>query len=166
MDSIRAGLTCPRALAPTIPAGGWFCPSGPVPPAAGTIATIEVTAGPPTDTRYASRIQFDPIAGADTVTVCAIVYAADSSKSIGWRPLRLRTIGDSATASLRGGNPLESMCGAAAELTGATIPDSATATAVGWCLQWIDYNGRRILRPLAHSLKPGVTTACNDDESF
>ncbi len=158
MDSIRAGLTCPRALAPTIPAGGWFCPAGPVtpPPGPGPIATIDVfEIGPRTTPYYASRT-IDGLTGAptaypgvDTVTVCAVVAYADSSRKIGWPPLRMLQIGDSATAALRGGNPLRQMCGVVDSLVAA--PDSIPVT---WSLTWLTYAGVRKLRPIAYVTPP------------
>jgi len=157
MDSIRAGLTCPRALAPTIPAGSWFCPAAPVtpPPGPGPIATIEVVdVGPVTEPHYASRALDAsgapiPAAGVDTVTVCAVVTWSTGARKIGWPPVRIRQVGDSATMGARGGNPLRQMCAVVDSLVPA--PDSIPVT---WSLAWLTYNGARKLRPLAFVTPP------------
>lgn len=158
LDSIRTALVCPRALSPTIPAGGWFCPAAPTPPppGPGPIATIEVTdTGPLTTPYYASRTIDGhtgapvPAIGVDTVTVCAVVTKADSSRKIGWPPVRMLQIGDSAIAGTRGGNPLRQMCAVVDSLVPAT--DSVPVT---WALTWLTYNGVRKLRPIAYPTPP------------
>ena len=76
------------------------------------------------------------------MTVCAKVHYPDHSERVGWPPIRLRLIGDSATMQLRGGNTLTAMCGALRyQLPGDSVP-------VLWGLQWFTADGRRLLRPV------------------
>lgn len=125
-------------------------PPPPPPPPPSTIATIEVVqTGPISTPYYASGIEFWPVTGVDTVTVCAVVEYADGQKKVGWPPARITVMGaarDSATMVLRGGNPLSQMCGPAVQGV-TTVADSVP---VAWGLTWLQITpNQRVLRPMA-----------------
>lgn len=137
------------------------------------MASVTVAFGPPVGAYWASGpyagtpvnlVELPTAPNTDTLTACAVVEAADSSRSIGWRAVRVkfhdlifeastgRPIGggDSVTAALRGGNSLQAMCSNA--YAGATIPDSTTAIPVAWTLHRIQIGSdtsRRMPRPAA-----------------
>jgi hypothetical protein len=142
------------------------------------VESVAVAFGPAVGAYWASGpfagqpvniVELPTAPNADTLTACAVVEAADSSRSIGWRALRVKFLdlvfeastgrpiagGDSVTAFLRGGNTLQSMCGNA--YTGATIPDSTTAIPVAWSLYRMQIGSdtsRRMLRPAASRIIP------------
>jgi hypothetical protein len=95
---------------------------------------------------YNSPTMYQPPAGVDTVTVCAVVEDAIGQKKLGWPPVRMRTIGDSARWGARGGNPLSQMCARAITAAGLTRTDSLPVT---WNGQHITVSGRTLWRPFA-----------------
>jgi len=96
--------------------------------------------GPVLSVSYASQIPGWSAEGVDTVTVCARVHRADHSERVGWPPLRLTLLRDSATATVRGGNPLSQMCAA----LGLSAKDSVPVT---WAWSWVTIDGKRLWRP-------------------
>ena len=98
-----------------------------------------------------------PVAGQDTVTLCAAVrYTVPGGNVspwfIAWPPVRLRgflTRDDSVGFTVRGGNPLRVMCVRALNHFGIEAADSASAPQVSWTGLWFPYRGRQLWRPIA-----------------
>lgn len=144
LDSIIASLRCGRPIVrqPGNLLFPWVCaPIGPEP-----VASVAVTFGPPTGAYYASgfHVDMDPLQGVgDTVTVCG---AREDLQKVMWPPIRIQVVGDSAVPFIRGGNPIQQMCGPA--LIGKfAVTDSLPGQ---WSMEWLTIgpNGRRVYRPV------------------
>lgn len=74
------------------------------------VASLEIGLGPITSSHYASGVWGFPVAGVDTVTVCARIHYPDHSEKLAWPAVRVQFIGDSARIFTREGNPMTQMC--------------------------------------------------------
>jgi hypothetical protein len=85
---------------------------------------------------------------ADTATtVCAHVERQDGNKFIGVPVLRVRPSGDSATFTVRGGNPLAQMCAQSYQRANIVMPTDSIP--VEWSWQWVNLPEGRRWRPFA-----------------
>jgi hypothetical protein len=158
LDSIMTSLRCGRAIVRDqgnllFP---WKC-APLAPPADTSVASITVDFAWRTEVYYNSPTPYWPLSGKDTVTACTLVVNSDSTKKIGWPPVRIGVVGrevpngiinDSASLFLRSGNPLANMCGFMAHR--ATSLDSVPVT---WKMDWFPLPDR-IFRPAAAKSTP------------
>lgn len=114
--------------------------------------TMEITFGPITESHYASTVFGFPVAGVDTVTVCARIHYQNHANKVGWPAVRVQFIGDSARIVTRGGNSMTQMCGPALEHLMHVAPNDSVP--IVWEAKWFtirleDGTTRRRLLPFA-----------------
>jgi hypothetical protein len=116
------------------------------------VDSVSIGFGPIATMHYASSVFGFPVAGVDTVTVCARIHYPDHSEKVGWPPVRVQFIGDSARITTRSGNPLTQMC----ELSMLRIMNvvAGDSVPVVWEAKWFtirleDGTTRRRLLPFA-----------------
>lgn len=97
---------------------------------------------------YASGVNGFPVAGQDTVTVCAKVHLWDHSERLAWPPVRVRLVGDSAILTERWGNPLQQMCERSFLAGPWSITTGRDSIPVTWSGRWVTIDGRRVFRPV------------------
>jgi len=85
-----------------------------------------------------------PALGSDTVTMCAVIESTAGARKLAWPPVRVRTMGDSASWSFRDHEPLSKSCAAVLKKSGLLAADSLV---VIWAGDWVTLGGRRVWRP-------------------
>ena len=106
--------------------------------------------GSPGNVSYAVTLHYNslsfgfPAPGSDTVTMCAVFESSTGTRKLAWPPVRVRTMGDSASWSDRDREPLSKSCAAALKRSGLSVTDSLP---VAWVGDWVTLGGRRVWRP-------------------
>lgn len=87
--------------------------------------------------------RLERVDGSDSVfTRCTLIHLPDHTEHVGWPPLRIFTLGDSARVVARFGNPLREMCSQFADRL--AMRDSLPTR---WESRWVVQDGRRVYRP-------------------